>query len=88
MRYKKSITIIGKNLFVHGGVSHALMSKYSIHELNQIVQKWLLKQGDERQDKIFDEVFRDDDDMCHFGVDCIVKMMVMVKILKEVIMNM
>ena len=67
MRYKKkSITIIGKNLFVHGGVSHALMSKYSIHELNQIVQKWLLKQGDERQDKIFDEVFRDDDDMSPF----------------------
>jgi len=63
---KKSITIIGKNLFVHGGVSHRLMSKYSIHELNQIVQKWLLKQGDERQDKIFDEVFRDDDDMSPF----------------------
>ena len=63
---KKSITIIGKNLFVHGGLSHALVSKYSIHELNQIVQKWLLKQGDERQDKIFDEVFRDDDDMSPF----------------------
>jgi hypothetical protein len=63
---KKSITLIGKNLFVHGGVSHKLMSKYSIHELNQIVQKWLLKQGDERQDKIFDEVFRDDDDMSPF----------------------
>ena len=63
---KKSITLIGKNLFVHGGVSHKLMSKYSIHELNQIVQKWLLKQGDARQDKIFDEVFRDDDDMSPF----------------------
>ena len=41
------------------------MNKYSIHELNQIVQKWLLKQGDARQDKIFD-VFRDDDDMSPF----------------------
>ena len=37
--------MIGKNLFVHGGLSHDLMGKYSIHEINQIVQKWLLKQN-------------------------------------------
>ena len=63
---KKSITIIGKNVFVHGGLSHALMNKYSIHEINQIVQKWLLKQTSDKEDKMFDEIFRDDDDMSPF----------------------
>ena len=63
---KRSITMIGSSLFVHGGLSHALAEKYSLHEINQIVQKWLLKQGDARDDKVFDEIFRDDDDMSPF----------------------
>ncbi len=42
------------------------MGKYSIHEINQIVQKWLLKQETKQEDKIFNEIFRDDDDMSPF----------------------
>ena len=46
---KKSITIVGKNLFIHGGLSHDLASKYSLHEMNEIVKKWLLKQSISRR---------------------------------------
>ena len=58
--------MVGTTLFIHGGLSHALAEKYSLHEINQIIQKWLLKQETKQEGKIFDEIFRDDDDMSPF----------------------
>jgi len=63
---KKSIIMIGSYLFVHGGLSVPLMEKYTIAELNDIVTKWLLKQETEVEGDIFNEIFRDDDDMSPF----------------------
>ena len=63
---KKSIMIVGSYLFVHGGLSIDLVNKYSITEINNIVSKWMVKNTDKTEDKIFDEIFRDDDDMSPF----------------------
>ena len=42
------------------------MKKYSINEINSVVEKWLLKKDDKKDEKVFDEIFRDDDDMSPF----------------------
>jgi hypothetical protein len=37
-----------------------------LHEINTIVQKWLLNDNSEVTENIFDEIFRDDDDVSPF----------------------
>ena len=63
---KKSIITVGSFVFVHGGLSIQLVQKYTIAEINQIVSKWLLNQTNESETKVFDSIFRDDDDMSPF----------------------
>tara|TARA_B100001094_G_scaffold314746_1_gene353941 strand:- start:390 stop:1862 length:1473 start_codon:yes stop_codon:yes gene_type:complete len=63
---KKSIITVGSYVFVHGGLSVDLVKKYTIGQINEVVTKWMCKDNNSTEEKIFDEIFRDDDDMSPF----------------------
>ena len=81
MHYKRRVLYRWEDGYLCSGFGHAMASKFTIQEINENVKQWLLNNRDPKIEKFFDEIFRDDDDIFLFGVDCMQKMMIMMRIL-------
>ena len=58
---RKAIVQVGKWLFAHGGITTKLANMYTLEEMNEGIQKWLLGRRDRKTREIFDALYEDDD---------------------------
>ena len=60
--YRYAILQIGSWLFVHGGIHPDVSSKYSIHQINDIIMNWLLNKNTEENKSALEFLYHNEDD--------------------------